>query len=132
MRLFIVCACKCWVQHRHVEQIVIKYFICKNFLEVWLILFIFKRISFLCKNSFLIRTENVALSQARRNSTEYLVYVIVGVCCRKPGVFYKNFPSNKIGQKSKQCFIFVFTTVVNFKLQYWIVGRELVVFLQII
>jgi len=72
MRLFIVC--KCWVQDRHVEQIVIKYFICKNFLQVWLILFIFKRISFLCKNSFLIRTENVALSQARRNSAEYLVY----------------------------------------------------------
>ena len=127
MRLFIVC--KCWVQNRHEEQIVIKYFICKNFLQVWLILFIFKRISFLCKNSFLIRTENVALSQARRNSTEYLVYVIVGVCYRKPGVFNKNLPSNKIGQKSKQCFIFVFTTVVNFKLQYWIVGRELVVFL---
>ena len=129
MRLFIVC--KCWVQHRHVEQIIIKYFICKNFLHVWLILFIFKRTSFLdlCKNSLLIRTENVALSQARSNSTEYLVYVIVGAYWRKPGVFYKNFPSNKIGQKSKQCFIFVFTSVVNFKVQYWIVGRELVVFL---
>ena len=86
----------------------IKYLICKNFLHVWLILFIFKRILFLCKNSLVIRTENVALSQALSNSTEYLVYVIVGACWRKPEYFTKTFLRTRSVRKANNV-LFLFS-----------------------